>query len=138
MKIDIQYIKSFLDVVLESEHPDFEINHPKIKPLWLNDDKLNVLVFHMEILADQGLIESPTTIEGIGFRRMSQGRFIVNVIPLRLTADGHQFASDLSKPGVLEQLTTSFKDLGPAETVKLSFKLGAKALENKLKSLIEE
>lgn len=139
MKIDIQYIKNFLEVVLGNDHPDFDINHPQIKSLWVNDDdKLNVLVFHMEILADQGLVESSTGSVGIGFRRMSQGQFAVSVMPLRLTAAGHQFASDLSKPGVLEQLTTTFKDLGPAETVKVSFKLGAKALDNKLKSLLEE
>ena len=138
MKIDIEYIKSLLDIILEHDQPDFRIDHNKIKPLWLNDEKLNTLVFHMEILEDQNLIESSTSLQGIGFKRMGNGSFTVSIIPLRLSAAGHQFASDLSKPGVLEQLTTSFKDLGPSEVVKVVFALGKKAVEKKLSSLLDE
>lgn len=137
MRIDIEYIKNLLGIVLDYDHPDFRIDISGIKPLWVNDDeKLNSLVFHMEILEDQGLIESSIDSEGLGFRRMGSGSFGVSVKPLRLTAKGHQFASDLSKPGVLEQLTTSFKDLGPSETVKVVFKLGAKVLDQKLSALL--
>ena len=138
MKIDIQYLKNFLDVILENDHPDFDLRHPHIMPLWVDDDKANLLIFHMEILADQGLIESSSSRDSIGFRRLANGEFIVSIIPLRLTASGHQFASDLAKPGVFKQLTTTFKDLGPAETVKATFKLGAKAFENRLNGLIDE
>lgn len=136
MKIEIEYIKNLLGIVIEHDHPDFRIDHISIKPLWVNDEKLNKLVFHMEIMEDQGLIESPTTLSGIGFSRMGNGEFIVNIIPLRLTASGHQFAADLSKPGVIDQLTTSFKDIGPAETIKVVFALGKKALEKKLEGII--
>jgi hypothetical protein len=138
MRIDIEYIKNLLDVALDHDHPDFRIDHKDIKPLWQGDDeKLNKLVFHMEILEDQGLIENSINSNGIGFRRMSSGGFTVSIIPLRLTANGHQFASDLSKPGVIEQLTTSFKDAGPSEAVKVVFALGKKALEKKLESIME-
>jgi hypothetical protein len=138
MKIDIQYIKNLLDIILEHNHPDFRIDIPEIKRLWSNDETLNKLVFHMEILEDQYLIESSTSSEGIGFRRMSNGTFTVSVKPLRLTAEGHQFSADLSKPGVIEQLTKSFQELGPAETIKVAFTLGQKAIEEKLSSLIGE
>jgi hypothetical protein len=138
MRIDIEYIKSLLDVALENDHPDFRIDHEDIKSLWSGDDeKLNKLVFHMEILEDQNLIENSINSNGIGFRRMSNGQFIVSIIPLRLTAQGHQFASDLTKPGVIEQLTTSFKDAGPSEAVKVVFALGKKALEKKLEGIME-
>jgi hypothetical protein len=137
MRIDIGYIKNLLDVVLEHDHPDFRIDHEDIKPLWYGDDEnINKLVFHMEILEDQSLIESSINSNGIGFRRMSNGEFTVSIIPLRLTAQGHQFASDLSKPGVIEQLTTSFKDAGPSEAVKVVFALGKKALEKKLEDIM--
>lgn len=136
MKIDIEYIKSLLDIILEHDQPDFRIDHNKIKPLWLNDEKLNTLVFHMEILEDQNLIESSTNMQGIGFQRMGNGGFTVSVIPLRLTAQGHQFAADLCKPGVIEQLATSFKEAGPNEVVKIVFALGKKALEKKLEGLL--
>lgn len=138
MRIDIEYIKNLLDIVLDNDHPDFRVDHQGIKPLWQNDDnKLNKLVFHMEILEDQGLLESSSNSNGIGFGRMGNGKFTVSIIPLRLTAQGHQFASDLSKPGVFEQLTTSFKDAGPAETVKVVFALGKKALEKQLEGIME-
>jgi len=68
---------------------------------------------------------------------MGDGRFTVSIIPLRLTAQGHQFAADLSKPGVIEQLTTSFKEVGPNEAVKIVFALGKKALEKTLSGLLE-
>ncbi|MDC5855957.1 hypothetical protein [Vibrio europaeus] len=140
MKIDIEYIKYLLDTVQEHDEPDFTINLDKIKPLWLNDDeKLNKLVFHMEIMEDQRLIESSINTSGIGFKRMGgSGGFAVSIIPLRLTARGHQFASDLSKPGVIEKLTTTFKDAGPAETVKVVFALGKNFIDSQLKSLLEE
>ncbi|WP_018294847.1 DUF2513 domain-containing protein [Mariprofundus ferrooxydans] len=137
MRIDIEYIKNLLEVVLDHDKPDFRIDHKDIAPLWRNDDeKLDNLVFHMEILKDQGLIENASGSGGIGFRRMGNGGFTVSVIPLRLTAKGHQFAADLSKPGVIEKLKTSFKDSGPSEVVKVAFSLGAKVLEKKLEDAL--
>lgn len=125
-----------MDVVLEHDEPDFRIDHKDIEPLWKNDDaKLNKLVFHMEILEDQGLIESTTNLPGIGFRRMGGGGYLPSIIPLRLTAQGHQFAADLTKPGVIEQLATSFKDAGPKEAVNIVLALGKKIVEKKMESL---
>ncbi|MCX2793226.1 hypothetical protein [Vibrio sp. Sgm 5] len=140
MRIDIEYIKHLLDTVQDHDEPDFNIYNDKIKPLWLNDDeKLNKLVFHMEIMEDQGLIENSINTNGIGFQRMGGGGgFTVSVIPLRLTARGHQFVSDLSKPGVIEKLTTTFKDAGPSETVKVVFALGKNFIDSQLKGLLEE
>ena len=140
MRIDIEYIKFFLDAVLDHDKPDFGLDIEKIKPLWVGDDeKLNKLIFHMEILEDQDLIESSIETTGIGFRRMGGGGgFTVSIIPLRLTAKGHQFSSDLSKPGVIDKLTTTFKDSGPTETVKVVFALGKNFIDSQLKSLIEE
>ncbi|MEI8609347.1 DUF2513 domain-containing protein [Enterovibrio sp. Hal110] len=139
MRIDIEYIKKILDAVQNHDKPDFTINLDEIKPLWVNNEKLDKLVFHMEIMEDQGLIESSTNISGIGFQRMGgRGGFSVSIIPLRLTARGHQFASDLSKPGVIEKLTTTFKDAGPTETVKVVFALGKNFIDSQLKGLLEE
>lgn len=137
MRIDIEYLKGLLEIVLDHDHPDFRIDHKDIKPMWENDDdRLKKFVFHMEILEDQGLIQSSTKSAGIGFNRMGSGGFTVTIKPLRLTAQGHQFAADLSKPGVFDQLKTSFKDAGPSETVKIVFALGKKALEKKLEDSI--
>lgn len=57
MSIDIQYIKDFLEIVLEIDQPDFRFYNEKIKPLFDDNEKLNKFVFHMEILEDQNLIK---------------------------------------------------------------------------------
>jgi len=142
MRIDMVYLKEFLDIVLENDHPDFRIDRGKLSLLWTDDDmdnneKLNKLVFHMEILEDQGLIENSTKLEGIGFHRFGNGTFHISPRPLRLTAQGHQFASDLIKPGVIELLTTEFKEAGPTDAVEFVFALGKKILNKKLGELID-
>ncbi len=138
MRIDHQYTKNILDIILKVNHPDFDINHSEIKPLWeSSEDSKNKFVFHMEILVDQGLVQSSTPL-GVGLLRNGDGSIRLSARPLRLTADGHQFASDLSSPGVFKHLTTTFKDLGPSEFVKATFKLSAKAFENKIETLIGE
>ena len=138
MRIDFEYLKNLLEIVLEHDQPDFDLNHEKLKPLWSNDDeeKTYKLIFHMETLEDQNLIESSTSLHGIGFSRHSGG-FTISIKPLRLTAQGHQFAADLSKPGVIDQLITSFKEAGPNEVVQIVFALGKKVLEKKLANLIK-
>ena len=133
MKIDLEYLRDFLAAVQEHDEPDFRIDHPDIKPLWKDDDEgTKKLVFHMEILEDQGLIESSISSPGLGFVRTGYGAVNVSLKPLRLTAQGHQFAADLSKPGVFEKIKTSFNDCGPTETIRVVFALGSRFLESKL------
>ena len=140
MKVDIEYIKVLLELALESPTPDFDIKK-QMPHLWIDQsgngieidaDNLNKLVFHMEILEDQGVIKSSTKSPGLGFSRSMNGSFIVSVKPLRITAVGHDFIAALNRQGVLEQMKTSFKDVGPSEAVKVAFSLGAKALDKVL------
>ena len=96
------------------------------------------MVFHLEILEDQGLIESVSNkIHGIGFQRMGRNDVQLSIIPLRLTATGHQFAADLVKPGVFETLVSNFKDAGPTEAIKVVLGLGKSILEKKLAELTD-
>ena len=139
MRIDYVYLNSVLTLVLDNETSAFKLNAEPFQSLWPKGDEeaLDKLVFHLEILADQNCIESVLTKkDGIGFRRTGSG-WIVSVVPLRLTAQGHQFASDLTKPTVLEQLKTSFSDAGPNEVVKIAFALSKSVLEKKLKQLTD-
>lgn len=139
MRIDYDYLSTFLTLVLDNETGDFKLGAAPFKALWPDDDELALdkLVFHLEILADQGCIESTLTKkEGIGFRRTGSG-WIISIIPLRLTAQGHQFASDLTKPGVIDQLKSAFADAGPQEAVKVVFALGKSAIDKKLKELTD-
>ncbi|MGD8116918.1 hypothetical protein [Vibrio sp. TRT 29B02] len=139
MRIDYEYLNNFLTLVLDNGKSDFKLNAAPFQELWPKGDEqaLDKLVFHLEILADQNCLESALTKkDGIGFTRTGSG-WIVCIIPLRLTANGHQFASDLTKPTVIEQLKTSFSDAGPNEVVKIAFALGKQILEKKLKQLTD-
>jgi len=142
MRIDYEYLKDFLEIVLDSPKPTFSIEDEKLSDLWhseVNEDeeKLKKLIFHMEILADMNLLQSASGKPGIGFRCYGDS-YSVAAIDLRLTADGHQFAADLNKPSVLETLKTTFKDSGPKEAVKLVFGIGRKITDNQLSKFMDE
>ncbi|CAK1985279.1 MULTISPECIES: DUF2513 domain-containing protein [Vibrio] len=138
MRVDFEYIKDFLALVLDNEELDFNLNQEQFKPLHADFDAKIKMVFHLEILEDQGLIESVSNrIQGLGFQRSGRNDVILSFIPLRLTATGHQFAADLVKPGVLEKLVDNFKDAGPTEAVKVVLGLGKSILEKKLAQLTE-
>ncbi|WP_318413057.1 hypothetical protein [Photobacterium leiognathi] len=138
MRIDFEYIKDFLALVLDNEELDFNLNQEQFKPLHADSDAKKKMVFHLEILEDQGLIESAINKNnGIGFRRSSRNEVTLSIIPLRLTATGHQFAADLVKPGVFEKLVSNFKDAGPTEAIKVVLGLGGSILEKKLAELID-
>lgn len=139
MRIDYEYLNNVLTLILDSGKSDFKLNVAPFQALWPKDDEqaLDKLVFHLEILADQNCLESTLTKKDcIGFRRTGSG-WIVSIIPLRLTAHGHQFAADLTKPTVIDQLKTSFSDAGPNEVVKIAFALSKNVLEKKLKQLTD-
>jgi len=58
MKIEIEYLISLLDLILDNDKPDFTLNHDDIKP-WLSDDETrDKLFFHMKISEVLGFIES--------------------------------------------------------------------------------
>lgn len=61
-----------------------------------------------------------------------------SIIPLRLTASGHDFASDLSKPGVIEKLVTAFKDAGPRESAKIVSVLAVKSIQKRIDKILED
>ena len=141
MRVDISYIKDILDRVLDQNKADFNLN--LIKEFWPDgdDEKREKLVFHMEIMQDQGLIERSIEGEGIGFRKSFCGSnytYDISLVPLRLTAAGHDFAAALNKPGVIDSLMNTFKDAGPGETVKAVFKISGNILDNQLKKLTGE
>ncbi|MUK79142.1 DUF2513 domain-containing protein [Aliivibrio fischeri] len=138
MRVDFEYIKDFLALVLDNEELDFNLNQEQFKPLHADFDAKKKMVFHLEILEDQGLIESVSNkIHGIGFQRMGRNDVQLSIIPLRLTATGHQFAADLVKPGVFEKLVSNFKDAGPTEAIKVVLGLGKSILEKKLAELTD-
>jgi Hypothetical protein (DUF2513) len=89
MKADAEYLKSLLIAFRETPNLTTDINELREKGLSYEDPRFE---FHMRLLHDYGYVEgSPATL-GIGKCSTSAPW---SVIPLRLTASGHQFAEDM-------------------------------------------
>ena len=140
MRIDHDYMKELLDKMLEHEQSNFNINIFPDELLNDTPESMEKFVFHMEILDDYRFIQQISKSSGFGFRRTGNPHdpFIVALVDIRMTAQGHDFAAALNKPGVFKTLKTKFKDEGPTETVKLAFKLSGKALDNIASGLVED
>ncbi|HEX2878226.1 MAG TPA: hypothetical protein VHO25_01690, partial [Polyangiaceae bacterium] len=116
MQIDYDYLSKVLKVFLASDTPTVT---------WKNfsefhgGDQENKLIFHMEILADRGLVQSYLKGGGLGFALMGSGGYTISIVPWRLTADGHDFASELQKPSVLQLIGTKLKSEGLAVVTKV-------------------
>jgi hypothetical protein len=104
--------------------------------LWDEESKEATFFFHLEILDDLSVIENTTDRSGLGFRRYGDGQYMISIVPLRLTANGHDFATALTKAGVLDTLKTTFKDAGPTEMIKATFGMASKIAEAQLKKVM--
>ncbi|GIU50272.1 DUF2513 domain-containing protein [Shewanella sp. KT0246] len=136
MRINYDYIEVMLNRALD--HPDAQFDLNLFNDLWNEESKEAEFFFHLEILDDLNVIENTIDSSGLGFRRCGDGQYIISIVPLRLTAHGHDFAAALTKAGVLETLKTTFKDAGPTEMIKATFGIAAKITEAQLKKAIGE
>lgn len=121
MRIDYDYLKNLLDVLLECECPtvtwdDFE--------KFESDDE-HRLVLHLRILKDMELLVPDGSYDGLGIEKLNDSYRIL-IRPWRLSAAGHDFATALTKPNVLERIRTQFNDEGVAVVVDLVKKLAMK------------
>ena len=114
MKVNNEYMKGLLDAFESSETPLTDIYVLKDKGFSYEED---IFVFHMDILLDKGFIESKSNTNGIGYRLMSDRSKVWSVIPLRLTAQGHEFIDSLNEPDVWENIQKNFKD-SSIDTIK--------------------
>jgi hypothetical protein len=110
MQIDYSYLATILESFLLSEKPvlDTDFFNDKIED---NGDKF---FFHLVILSEQNLLSSALTNStdlGIRYDFHSE-EYNYSIVPLRLTAYGHDFANALNKPSVLEVIQTKFKNEG--------------------------
>jgi hypothetical protein len=78
----------------------------------------------MKILADQDFVERDDGDSGFGLIKGADGRYASwSVLPLRLTASGHQFAEALSDKRVWSAIKHGFKDASVATLRTVALKL---------------
>lgn len=120
MKINEDYLKKLLEACQAAKEPTFNIRDLSAVGLGHKDPQFE---FHMKILTDQGFIERDDGSLGFGLTKGAGGDLSWSVLPLRLTASGHQFIEALSNKEIWATIKHGFKDASIDTLWKVSQKL---------------
>ncbi|NLU14783.1 MAG: DUF2513 domain-containing protein [Serratia liquefaciens] len=129
MKIDHDYLKGLLEAFEASNHPQTDIT--ELNELGF-DCRTDDFVFHMRLLEDRGLMSRSDGRSGFGMVETLDGQFHWAVMPLRLTASGHDFIEALRNKEVWSALKSGFKDASMGTLVTVSKQLLDRALKKQL------
>src|ERR1700723_4768004 len=105
MKPDPEYLKQLLTAFQDPPNPTTDIRELQDAGMDLGDPKF---IFHMRLLQDHGFVERESGDVGIGYEKSVDGRVQWSVVPLRLTASGHEFAEEMSNSTVVKTLKDKF------------------------------
>jgi len=133
VKIDQDYLKGLLEACQASEKPIFTIEDLKTKGFDYDDPKFE---FHMKILDDQRFIEQDDGDAGFGLIKSLDGFASWSVLPLRLTASGHQFIEALSNKEVWTAIKHGFQDASIGTLKSVALKLLEGFAKNKIEELL--
>jgi uncharacterized protein DUF2513 len=133
VRIDQDYLKGLLQACQASEKPTFDIEDLKAAGFDYNDPQFE---FHMMILTDQRLIEQDDGTPGIGLTKSLDGFLSWGVMPLRLTASGHQFIEALSNKEVWAAIKHGFKDASITTLKAVALKLLDSYAQKKIEQLL--
>jgi len=131
MKIDPNYLKKLLETCEAAPAPIFDIEELQAAGLDYNTDEF---VFHMGILDDEGFIERDDREPGFGLIRGIDGHVAWALVPLRLTAKGHQFIEALRNKEVWATIKKGFMDA----SVDTLWDVSKKLLESYTKKKIDK
>lgn len=132
MKINQEYIKGLLEVFESADTPTVDIQNLKDHGFDYNE---NDFIFHLQILADQNLVK-PEQGHSLGYEKGADGGVVWSIIPLRLTAQGHEFLEALRNAHVWETLKSEFKDASISTIVRVSKELLENYTKQKITSLL--
>ena len=135
MKIDLDYLKKLLEAMEAAPAPVFDIQELRAAGLDYNDDQF---IFHMGILDDQAFVQREDREPGFGFSRGLDGHEHWMPVPLRLTAQGHQFIEALRNKEVFATLKKGFKDASLATLRDVSKKLLEAFVNKKIQELLKD
>jgi hypothetical protein len=110
MKPDPEYLKQLLTAFQDAPNPTTDIRELKAAGLPFDDPRFE---FHMMQLRDNGFVECagerPVRDQtGIGLSKSADGSSMWSVVPLRLTASGHEFAEAMGNSKALQTLKKDF------------------------------
>lgn len=134
MKIDQDYLKGLLEAFEASDSPDTDIL--RLNELGFNCET-DTFVFHMRLLGDRNLVVRSDGEPGFGAFDCLDGSIHWAVMPLRLTAIGHDFLDALRNQEVWSTLKTGFKDASMGTLMTVSKELFNRALNKQLDRLFD-
>jgi hypothetical protein len=130
MKIDHDYLKKMLEAFEAAPAPIFYVRD-------FGDAGLDYcnpqFIFHLGILNDQDFVARDDGKAGFGLQRGADGSAAWSIIPLRLTAQGHDFIEAMKNKEVWATLKKDFKDAG----VSTMWDVSKKLLEGYAKKKVE-
>ena len=107
MKPDPEYLKRLFEAFEAAPRPYTDILQLKAAGLDYEADEFE---FHMGLLDDRGFIEQEGHRHGFGLEQSADGSFAQwSVLPLRLTAAGHEFAEALHNKEVWATIKRDFR-----------------------------
>ena len=133
MKIEHDYLKALLEAFESSEIPTTDIKELDRAGVLVDEDKF---IFHMQILDDKGLITRNDGDPGFGLYRSADGINSWAVVPLRLTANGHEFIEAIKNKEVWSVIKKEFKDASIDTLWKVSKDLLEGYLQKKIQGLL--
>lgn len=133
MKIDQDYLKKLLETCQASEKPTFDIEDLKAEGFDYSDPKFE---FHMKIINDQHVIERDDGDPGFGIFKSADGFPSWSVLPLRLTASGHQFIEALENKEVWTAIKHGFRDASIETLQRVALKLLDGYVQKKIDALL--
>lgn len=131
MKIDQEYLKGLLEAFESAVNPTTDIKELSAAGFPYQTDEF---VFHMRLLEDRGLIEGLGSGSGFGYTQ-TRATYSWAVVPLRLTADGHDFIEALKQKEVWQTIKTDFKDASLATMVSAARSLAEGFAKKKVKDI---
>ena len=107
MKIDQEYLKSLLKCFVEANTAYIDA---KVISAALKTEVDQKLLFHLEILNDKDMVKRDGDNTGIGMLLDASGDIHYSIVPLRLSAEGHEFYEAISKPEIWKKLKANFEN----------------------------
>ncbi|WP_226067885.1 DUF2513 domain-containing protein [Dickeya zeae] len=129
MRIDHDYLKGLLEAFENADGPQTNIQELAEKGFSYGTA---AFLFHMRLLDDKGLICQSDGRAGFGVVESADGFVSWSVLPLRLTAAGHDFIDALRNREVWATLKESFKDASMGTLMTVSKELFNRALNKQL------
>jgi hypothetical protein len=132
MKINQEYLKGLLEAFQLAEKPTTDIKELKAHGYSYEDPEF---IFHLQILADQNFVVRENG-SGLGFTKSADGIPFWSVVPLRLTAYGHEFIEALKNSEVWDTIKSEFSEASIGTLWRVSKELLEAYTKKKITSLL--